>query len=141
MAIRSLLLVALILLAIGGYLIIENVLFIRRGELVIAKVTGESSMQLLERSSRECSAYSKSCGVQLSYTLKDGTSHAAELPLPTFTRTKQETIKLFVDPQAPDSPRMASLHIVFRNPVTLLMLGFVFLVAGLVLRLKPAKQP
>ncbi len=104
--------------------------FLKRSELVQATVTGRTGMRTLEREAGECTAYSKGCAATVFYTLENGTSKTAVIAQPLFARTKQDKITLAVDPQDSENPRIASVHVLFRNP----LIGIAF---GIVLSLIP----
>lgn len=129
-----------ILLAAGLWLGYEAVSFIRSSQKVEGRVIGYSSVQKLDRAEGECSAYSKSCAVKVEYTLGNGTSHTALLSQPIFGRSKVTAIGLLVDPAFPEEPRIASLNVLFRNPLFLSVLGLTIFGLSFAIAIKPQKS-
>lgn len=128
----ALLLIGIILLSWGIWGTVEAVLFLKRSEIVQGQVTGFSSIRTSEREQGDCTAYSKGCAAAVSFTLADKTEIHSEVAQPIFSRGKVNTITLAVDPKDPQNPRIASVHVLFRNPMMGLALGLVLtLIPGL----------
>lgn len=129
--------VGLLLMLFGLLNCYEVVTFFRGSEKVEARVVGYSSVQKLDRAEGDCSAYSKSCAVKVEYTLSNGTSHTALLSQPIFGRSKVTAIGLLVNPAFPEEPRIASLNVLFRNPLFLTVLGLTLFGLSFAISTKP----
>jgi hypothetical protein len=125
---RNILLILGILgVSYGIYDGVQTSSFIKRASQIDGEVTGYSSFQKLERIPGDCSAYRKSCSVDLAYSLPSGERITTAIPQPIFSRLKGNTLSLLVDPTNPHEPRIAALNLLFRNAMVSFFLGTVLL--------------
>ncbi len=122
---KIILTVGILLLLLAVWSTWDAVTFLKRSELVQASITGYSGMRGMEREAGECTALSKGCAATVFYTLKNGGSFTTQVSQPYFARAKQESVTLAVDPHDPQNPRIASVHVLFRNPMVWFAFGFV----------------
>ena len=124
---KIIILIGIVLVGYGlceGY---RTFTFIKRAIRIDAAVTGYSSFQKLDRIPGQCSAYRKGCEIELSYALPDGQQITTAIPQPIFSRTKGSELSILVDPADPKNPRIAALHMLFRNGMVSFFLGVVVL--------------
>jgi hypothetical protein len=113
----------------------------KSAQLVNAKVVGYSSFQKLDRIDGDCSAFRKNCAAKVEYKLSDdGQLVEALVSQPLFARTQTDQLKLFVSASDITNPRIASVHVLFRNATCTIFLGLVCLLLSWVLRKPTANR-
>ena len=124
----------------GCYHGYETFQFIMRSEHIDARVLGYSSFHKLDRIPGSCTAFSKACEVELAYETKAGERLTAQIPQPFFSHMKSDTLSILVDPLDPKSPKIAALHLLFRNGMVSFFLGVVILFVRWLIGQTPKNQ-
>jgi hypothetical protein len=133
---KILLILGLIGVSFGIYSGFSTFSFIKTAIKIDAEVTGYSSFQKLERIPGDCSAYRKACEIELAFSLPSGERIVTAIPQPIFSRLKGNVLSLLVDPNNPKEPRVAALHMLFRNAMVTFFLGVVLLFIRWLLKLE-----
>lgn len=136
---NTLFILGLISIIFGGISSYRTIQFIKRSVKVEATVLGFSSVQQLDRVEGDCSAFRKACAAKVQFQLPATQEQIQTLvPQPLFARVPTDKLMLFVDPSVPTEPRIASIHVLFRNASSTIFLGITCLFLSWLL--KPRKR-
>jgi hypothetical protein len=130
---KALFVLGLISIIYGTYNAVATINFIKNSVKVTADVIGFSSVQTLDRVEGDCSAFRKSCAAKVSFTMPNAEKIETLVPQPLFARVPAKQLSLFVNPNDPNNPRIASAHVLFRNSSSTLFLGIICIFLGWVI--------